>query len=237
MKLAWLSSLSDRLIATRPGSRHALLPHGVVAAHLVQHPRADVEDEARFLRERDELRRGDVAVTRQAPAQQRLGADDLAARQVDLGLVADEELVAVERASQLALEHEPLDGGGVHLGRVVHVTVTAGALGVVHRRVRVADQVDDVVGVLRAGRDADARRDLHLVVADVQGPRDLPSTSRASELACSMPVRRVVATLGEDRELVAGQAADHRFARQDRASAARSRFRGCGRPPRDRTCR
>ena len=96
----------------------------------------------------------DVAVTRQAPAQQRLGADDFAAREVDLGLVAHEELVAVERAPQLALQHQPLDGGGVHFRRVEALAVTAGALGVVHRGVGVADQVDDVVGVLGAGRDA-----------------------------------------------------------------------------------
>ena len=39
-----------------------------------------------------------------------------------------------------------------------------------------------------------------------------------------MAVLRVLAALGEDRELVAGQPADDRFARQDRAQPLADRF-------------
>ena len=59
---------------------------------------------------------GIVAVSRQPPAQQCLGAGHLAGREVDLRLVMQRALVALERA-QLALQHQPLDRCGIHLRR------------------------------------------------------------------------------------------------------------------------
>ena len=41
------------------------------------------------------------------PADQRLGADDLAARQIDAGLVVHDELAAIERNAQRAFEYHP----------------------------------------------------------------------------------------------------------------------------------
>ncbi len=58
--------------------RPASLERAVVEADAVQHPLADAADEVVLLGQRDELRRRDVAVARQPPAQQRLGADDAA---------------------------------------------------------------------------------------------------------------------------------------------------------------
>jgi hypothetical protein len=66
-----------------------------------KHPLADIEDEVRLLGERDELRRRDIAVPGQAPAQQRLGADDAAVAQINFWLVADHELVALDARRSL----------------------------------------------------------------------------------------------------------------------------------------
>src|SRR5205814_10576816 len=110
------------------------------------------------------MRGRNVAVPRQPPAQQRLGADDTAVAQVDLGLVADLQLIALQRAPQFALQHQPLDRGGVHFRGVEGEGVAAVLLGVVHRRVGVADQVDDVLGIARAESDTDARGEEYLVL-------------------------------------------------------------------------
>ena len=153
-------------------------------------------------------------MARQPPAQQRLGADDAAVAQVDLGLVAHHELVALQRAAQLALQHQPLDGGGVHLRRVEREGVAAVLLGVVHRRVGVADQVDDVLRIARAEGDADARGEEHLVLLQLEGAADLGEHA-ARQLRHGAAVVRVGRqVVDEHRELVAGEAADHGVLRQ-----------------------
>ncbi len=71
-------------------------------------------------------------------------------------MVLDPELVALESAAQLALEHQPLDRCGIHVRRIPLVAVTAGFLRLVQRRVGVADQIDDVLAVARIDRDTHA---------------------------------------------------------------------------------
>ena len=194
----------------RPGSPPWRLHRAVVHAHPVQHPLADVEDQVGLLGERNELRGRNVAVARQAPAQQRLGADDAPVAQVHLGLVVDHQLVALQRAAQLALEHQPLDRRGVHLRGVEGEGIAAVLLGVVHRRIGVADQVDDVLRIARAEGDADAGGEEHLVLVQLERAADL-GEHRARQLrdrAAVVGVRRQA--VHEQRELIAGEAPDHR---------------------------
>ena len=94
--------------------RHDFLPFAVVRADAIQDPFADIQDQAGLFRERNEMRGRDIAVARQAPAQQRLGADHAPGAQIHLGLIQDHQLVALQRAPQLALQHQPLDRRGIH---------------------------------------------------------------------------------------------------------------------------
>jgi hypothetical protein len=173
------------------------------------HPFADVEDEARLLGERNEHSRGDITVSRQPPAQQRLGADHAAVAHIDLGLVANHELVALDRAAQLALEHETFDRGRIHLRRIEREGIAAVLLGVVHRRVGIADQIDDVLRVARTERDADARRQENLLLIELKGAADLGEDG-AGEM-CDGPA---IVGIGrqpfhEQRELVSSESPDH----------------------------
>jgi serine/threonine-protein kinase len=191
------------------GPRHLLLPGAVVAADALQHPLADLLDQVRFFRERDELRGRDVAVVREPPSHQRLAADHPPVAQVHLRLVEDHELVALHRAAELALHHQPLDRGRAHLAREEAVAVAAVLLGVVHRRVRVADQVDDVVGIPRAQRDADAAGDVQLVLVELERPPEFVE-QLPGEGADHRPVvgrRREI--LHEQGKFVAGEPAQH----------------------------
>src|SRR5690606_15700854 len=137
----------------------ALCPASVVRAYAIENPLADAEDERRLLGQRNELRGRDVAVSGQPPAQQRFGAHDAATAQVDLRLIEHHQLVALERTAKFALEHQPLDRGRVHFRRVEREAVAAVLLRVIHRGVRVADQVDDVLRVLRTEGDTYAGGD------------------------------------------------------------------------------
>ena len=150
----------------------------------------------------------------QAPAQQRLGTDDAPVAQVDLRLVAHHELFTLDRAPQLALEHQPLDRGGVHLRRVERIGVAAVLLGVVHRRIGVADQIDDVLGVAMAERDADAHGKEQLLLVDVEGLAGRVQ-HRARQLRDRAVGRRRsswLKSVDEQRELVARESAEHRLA-------------------------
>ena len=155
----------------------------------------------------------------QPPAQQRLRAHHESAREVDLGLVAQHELVAVERTPQLALEQQALYGHRVHLRSVEDVAIPARALRVVHGRVGIAYQVDHVVAVFGAGGDADARRHVDLVPADVLRPRNLVQEQACQRGGLLVPVARAVRGFGEHCELVAGQPTDDRLLRQDATHA------------------
>jgi hypothetical protein len=170
---ARLLQLAQRQIdGDAAGLRHGLLPLAVVGAHAIQYPFADVQDEAGLLGERNELRRRDIAVSRQPPAQQRLGADHPAVAQVHLGLVQDHQLVALQGAPQLALQHQALDRRGIHLRHVERAGIAAVLLGVIHGRVGIADQIDDVLGIVRADGDADAGGQVHLLLIHVEGAAD-----------------------------------------------------------------
>ena len=74
------------------------------------------------------------------PADQRLEPGDLAAAQADDRLVVEDQLVAFERVAQLALDLEPAQGAGPHLGVEELAARAAAFLGPVHGGVGVADQ-------------------------------------------------------------------------------------------------
>ena len=102
-----LRQVGQAELARREVDRHAQVgvdgfhPLLGLAAGLQQHPFADRHDQAGFLGDGDELGRRDQAEFGMVPAQQRLeAADGAAAAEVDLRLVVQDELVALQRAAQ-----------------------------------------------------------------------------------------------------------------------------------------
>src|SRR6202011_1458321 len=78
---------------------------------------------------------------------------------VELRLVLERKLVALESAAQLLLNGEALQRGRVHRNIKIRPGTRASALGEVHGQVGVAQQGLGVGTVLRIERDSDARRD------------------------------------------------------------------------------
>ena len=121
-------------------------------------------------------------------------------REVDLRLVVQDELVALDALAELAEQGEAARRGLLLLGREQRVA-GAGALGVVHREVGAAEQVVDVVAVERDERDADARLHVDDVTVDDEGRLerllDRPDDARGA--------RQVGGRRRQDPELVAAE--------------------------------
>ena len=96
------------------------------------------------------------AALRVLPAHQRLGADQPAARQRDLRLQVEAQLVALDGLAQLGQQRQRLRAGASIAGRRPAAPLRA-ALGGVHRDLGAVEQRVGVVGVLRPAGDADAR--------------------------------------------------------------------------------
>ena len=143
------------------------------AAGFAQHPFADLQDEARLLRHLDEFRRADQTAMRVVPAHQGLVRHDLAALRLDDRLVVHAQLVAAERAPQVALERQAPRRRQVHLLGEELVVGAAHLLRVVHGRVGVADQRLGVAAVVGKHADADGGRDHQFALLDEHGIRQL----------------------------------------------------------------
>ena len=147
------------------------------------------------------------------PAHERLDADHAAAAERDLGLEVQDELVVVERVTQLAQELEALGRVGVARGGV-GLDVRARALGLVHRHVGVAQERRDVLAVVGLQRDADRGAELDGDAGDVE--REGQGTVQArGHLADGAAMGHD----GQDGELVAAEAGQDVVAAQQLAQA------------------
>ena len=149
-------------------------------------------------------------------------------------LVVETELALLERQPQPAL-------GGRRRQALTHRTVEGGEraaaarmeLGLVHRGVRVADDVFGI-GVGSVGqRDPDARRDADAVLAHLERGLDHLDQARRDPLG-HLDGRDVVE---HQHELVAGVAYDAVLLLDRGAQPVRDRPASSGRPLRDRRCR
>src|SRR6185437_7500186 len=137
-------------------------PLRALAAGLVQYPGADLVDQPALFRERYEIPRLDETSLRMSPADERLGAIDIAARGLGLRLVMQLELPGLDGGMQIALQAHPSDCVGIHpFGEALHI-VAAALLGAVHGSVSACDQTVRRAGVGRIVRNADAAGDVKL---------------------------------------------------------------------------
>ena len=197
--------------------RNRLAPLLHPAAGVHQHPAAESDDLARLFCHRDELRGHQPALLRMLPAHQRLDAEELGRLEVDDRLEFQEELAAGQRLVQVVLEPQALAQLFLH-ARVEHdVPSLAGGLGVVHRDVRVAQDVLGVVAWFREG-DTDAGGHQQLVAVDRER---LPESvgDRGGDLLSLLERRDA---LEQHRELVAAEPCD----RVGRARALHQPLRG-----------
>ena len=142
----------------------------------VEHALADRHDQIGLFGHRDELRRRHPAQFRMQPAHQRLGADQLAAVQVELGLVPGVQLAGRHRTAQRRQQQQPLQRGLVLQRIVAAQRVAALALGAAQGALGMAQQRVGAVAVLRKMPEADRDGDGHLMALQLDrlGQRGQP---------------------------------------------------------------
>ena len=144
------------------GAAEVAVPLRHLPDRLVEHKSPDGLDQARLLGDGDELQRRDEPSHRVVPAQQRLGAHRALAARLQDRLVIDLELPPSERVAELALHGKEVGGAPVQVVVKNLVSVPAGCLGLVHRRVSVAEHRRRRCA--RGGKDdADAARQGHIL--------------------------------------------------------------------------
>lgn len=193
-------SHGDEFGGARPVAVAPCLHLGAGAA---EYPLADLHDQARLLRDRDQdgRRHGGRAVA--VPAQQRLDAPQASALQVDDGLVDELELAALQRLAQGKLDLQQAERLAV-LGRLEQLDPSAAdALGAVHRHVGVRQQHLGSTVVVRRGK-GEAQRGFDQQGAASQREGGREGAERAFGEDDGFGLARGV--VDEDAELVAAQA-------------------------------
>jgi len=193
--------------------RHALFdahfaPAGDRIGDILDHPFADLDDQAGLLGAGDEGARQAQTTLGMLPAQQRFRCDDPAIRGADLRLIDQRKLIALDRAAQVAFKLCPLgDLGGKPIAEML-CTPAAIALGMIHGRVRRAHQIGQRRTVLGPHRDAHRRTDAHFLIRQVErlGQREQDAATHAVGVAYMRQHGE------EDGELVARKPADERLA-------------------------
>src|SRR5882724_9646928 len=180
------------------------LPLLHLPAGLPDHPGADLHDQPRLLRQRDEFQRLHQPALRMLPAQERLGAGDPPAVERDHRLVLGMELAALQRPAERGLQLQQLHGPLVHAGFELDAIPASLRLGAVERRVRVAQQIlgPRVAGVAVGDPDGGAAEHLHAAQPERDAQRLVQALGHLAGVAGGVHV------LEQDGELVAAQPRD-----------------------------
>ena len=199
VELQWRYVHAD---AKRPDTQG--IPVEAVAGDFCHHPLAQLDDLSGALRDGDELQRGDHAALGVFPAHQCLHAHHFAGMHVNLGLVAQLQLIVAQGIAQLLFHLELLHRPGIHLLIVKTVAGPALGLGDVHGGVGVAHQGVGVLAVVGEDGDADAGGD-HRVVR-LQGDR--LGEGGENPAGHTLDVHGVLYIRQNDGEFIAAEAGD-----------------------------
>src|SRR6185437_4205676 len=151
----FLPELARREVDSHAQMQALVLPRAGLAARLVQYPLSDGHNEAGILGQRDEPTGRNEPARGVTPADERLGALDVARGDIHLRLIVQLELALGDGGAQAALELQALARQGIHRGYEELKRVAALFLGVIHRRIGVLQQCRRIAAVIRANADAD----------------------------------------------------------------------------------
>ena len=206
-------------------------PLGDLRQRRLEHVQGQRPHQRRVLGVRKERAGAAQAVHGVLPAHERLDAGDAAGREIDLRLVVQDQLVALERAAQLGDQGQPLARVAV-AGRVVGLEAGARLLGLVHRDVGALQQRLGLGAVLRRERGADAR------VHDDLEPFDLERVlERDADPAPDIRRARQPGAGQQQRELVAAEPRDEPVRRPPPPAGAGPAGPEAGRRRGGRACR
>ncbi len=147
------------------------LPLAQLPTDLLEEPATDRHDEPVVFDDRHEFGRRHETARRMTPAHQRLEARQAAGAHIDDGLKVGQELVPLERQSEVGVEVQALLHLLAHRGLEGLGATLAGDLGAMHRRVGVMQQFLRRGAPGSAHGNPDARRREDLAPRHVEGGR------------------------------------------------------------------
>ncbi len=140
-------------------------------ARQTQHLLAERADRAGLLGDRNERLGRHLAADRMLPAHQRLGADDLAIVEPDLGLERDADLVAADRAQQVDLELVAVVQRALEIGAIDAERRRRAGRRLMLREVGAFERILAAVGRAADQRDAGADAELQAMAIDFERHR------------------------------------------------------------------
>ena len=140
-------------------------PAGRLVTGLAHDEPGQLRNQAGFFGERDELDRRNTAEFIAVPAHQRLEAAGAAAR-IDLRLIDDIKFFLLDGAAQGRVERQAVARRGIERFGIELELPLAQLLGMVHRRVGMAQQRFEIFAIVRIDADADAAIDAHFVAVE-----------------------------------------------------------------------
>ena len=170
------------------------------AAGLAHHPFADRHDQPGFLGQADEGVRREHALGGMLPAQQRFQAGQAVGLQAQLGLVIQQQLVALDGVAQVVLDELAAMGFGIQLRGEHLPAVLAAGLGLVQRQAGLLHQLLGMAVGLDVAHQADGGGDVDQLVGHEQ---------RTAEQVQQLPGHFLGIHVGgveQGGELVAGEA-------------------------------
>ncbi len=170
----------------------------------MQRPFAKLDDEVRFLGNRNEQRRADRAALGMVPAHQGLEADHHVVLDTHDGLVVQIERIVGQGLAQVLHQDAALFGPVLEVGGIEAELPAPAVLRDIERKVGAVDQVLAVDAVVGRDRDAHRRADGRALVADRIGLRE-----HLDDLVGELAERAAIVHVGQDDlEFVAAQPAD-----------------------------
>ena len=177
--------------------------HGF-GAGAAQHPFADALDEVRFLGNRDEPGRADLAMFRMIPTHQRLDTDDMVVHRTHHRLVVYLQFVPLQRIMEIFLEEAAICRSLEQVGTEEAKASASTTLGGVERKIGVAHEAVAVIAVERRHRDAHRCADEAPTAIDGVGLRNAGDNARGDIAQHTT----VFDPRHNDLKLVAAKAAD-----------------------------
>ncbi|MNM45486.1 hypothetical protein D3C81_564110 [compost metagenome] len=144
-------------------------PYTHLPTGFIQHPLTDRNDQPGFFGQTDKAVRQQQPMLRMFPAQQGFSTDGLAVLGVELGLIEQAELTLFKGDSQVLEQLQLQARVAVHRHVKEAVTVLASTFGVIHRRIGVTQQLMLIDAIARVEHDANARRNLQILVRNAKG--------------------------------------------------------------------
>src|SRR3954447_12951971 len=147
--------------------RIPVVPDTTLPSRFGQHPPSERQDQSCFFGDRNKFGWRHQPAHGMLPANERLQRDDAAGVEIELWLIMQDEFLTLDRVTEMCFELKPVKRGGSHLGVEDRVTRLAPRFRLVHRDVRLAEEIGRADVTWFGESDTDACGDKDRATAEI----------------------------------------------------------------------